>query len=1471
MRNLFSARCWILVFLSFYVTVAHAQDNIPTHPVDGTFIKEWLVLGPFFPEDLETDFLASVNGETSANPRPGDTVTTAEGKTLTWTVYRSEGDRINLHHAVGNHQEVVCYAFCLLESDKDGDGEILVGSDDGVTVFFNGQRVHNQQVRRAIVVDEDKIPVSLRSGKNRCLMKVSNGLQDWELTTRVLPSTRAVITGVITNETGNALSNATVNLWQGDNLIAKTETDTKGSYQFSVYPANGSYDVEASHGDKGKWTGVPLSAGTRVNMNLTLQKVVSISGALLKFDDTPHVGVLVEALLLGKNGSRQSRATTLSDNRGQYKFINLRTGRYQLRCQALKTQGEYPNKIVSVVTQNTLKNVDFRFPPFKYGTWKHYTYLDGLGNNHVRPIYQDREGFLWFGTNNGGISRYDGEKFVNFTTSDGLTDNSVWAIHQDRDGFHWFGTLGNGISRYDGKAFINFTTNDGLADNSVWAIHQDRDGLLWFGTRGGVSRYDGKEFVNFTTKDGLIANSVFAIYQDQGGHLWFGTYSGVSRYDGEAFVNFTTADGLANDFVWVIHQDQRGHLWFGTNGGISRYDGEEFVNFTTDDGLVSDLVRTIHQDQDDVLWFGTWNSGISRYDGKEFINFTTDDGLADNSVWNVIQDRAGAFWFSSPGKGLSQYDSSGFINLTAADGMVSNVVYTVYQDREGLIWFGTEGGISKYDGDKFINFTTDDGLVANSVWAIHQDRDGYLWFGTDAGVSRYDGEKFVNFTTDDGLAFNQVWAIHQDRDGYLWFGTSDNGISRYDGKEFVNFIPWGMGRKGVTSIYQDREGSLWFGISDGGIYQYRGNEFVNFTTDDGLASNSVWVIHQDRDGYLWFGTDAGVSRYDGEKFVNFTTDDGLAFNQVWAIHQDRDGYLWFGTRGGAGVSRYDGEKFVNFTTNDGLAENDVASIYQDREGSLWFGISDGGIYQYRGNEFVNFTTDDGLASNSVWVIHQDRDGYLWFGTRGGAGVSRYDGEKFVNFTTNDGLAENDVASIYQDREGSLWFGTHSGGVSQYDGTSWTSLDTRDGLINNHVLGISQDSDGKFWFGTLEGVTQYNPNRVPPRVRIVSVQSHNTSVQTGSLETIKDITTDTRVTIKYSSIDFKTVKEKRQYRVRIKEIDSDWRKPTRSDTLNTSFDKPGTYTFEVVAIDRDLNYSAPASLTLTVVLPWYQNGWILYPSGGAIVVLLLFCGVLAYRYYHQRQEVLAYQQEAVSELADAREMQMGLIPQAAPEVPGFEIAGICISARTVSGDFFDYVPLSNGTLAVVLADVTGKGMKGAMNAVLSSGALYTVAQLELSPSQMLWALNQNLYPRFQRYTNCAMGILTIDPTDKTFRYANAGIPYPIIKRGEDDIEELSIDGMPLGAFRSSEYEETPAIELKSGNTIILFSDGITEASQRDNSDQLYMETDRLTHLIKGLDKTMTAEAVIDAIINDVRDFSGGTQQSDDITIVVIKAL
>jgi len=617
--------------------------------------------------------------------------------------------------------------------------------------------------------------------------------------------------------------------------------------------------------------------------------------------------------------------------------------------------------------------------------------------------------------------------------------------------------------------------------------------------------------------------------------MWFATYGGVSRYDGEEFVNFTIKDGLPSDEVITIHRDSGGVMWFGTDGaGVSCYNGKEFVNLRKKDGLVSNTVIAIHRDPDGVMWFGTGypGGGVSRYDGKTFVNFTTKDGLVHNRVWAIHRNPDGVMWFTTDG-GVSRYDGKGFVNFTTADGLLSSIVEDIRRDPNGGLWFGTNhGGVSLYDENSFVNFTTKDGLPHNVVQSVHRDADGSLWIGTAEGLARYDSDGMecrapITFSPEDGLAPGAVSVIHRAPDGKLWFGTGFYGPGR------------GVFRYESSS----GDGSSFF--------------FVNFTTADGLAHNDVWSIHSDADGVMWFGTMGGVSRYDGKEFVNFTTEDGLGWNEVYVIHRDPDGVMWFGTSGG--VSRYDGR------------------------------------------EFVNLTTEDGLPNNFVFAIHRDPDGIMWFGTNGG--VSRYDGKeskfssqslisdenKFKNFTTEDGLASNAVVSVHRAPDGVLWFGTHGGGVSGYDGVAWTSLDTRDGLADNRVLSIESDADGTLWFATFDGLTRYRRSKTPPRAHIVSVTTDQTY---RDLDAISAFTPGTRVTIEYNSIDFKTLPEKRQYRCRIKELDTDWRgkpkasvafcRPTKAASFDCVFDKPGTYTFEVQAIDRDLNYSEPATVEIEII-------------------------------------------------------------------------------------------------------------------------------------------------------------------------------------------------------------------------------------------------------------------------------------------------
>jgi len=615
--------------------------------------------------------------------------------------------------------------------------------------------------------------------------------------------------------------------------------------------------------------------------------------------------------------------------------------------------------------------------------------------------------------------------------------------------------------------------------------------------------------------------------------------------------NYTALDGLAFDTVNAIHGTPDGIIWFATGGGsASRYDGKEFVNFTTKEGLAHNVINTIYSDQDGVMWFGTDGGGVYRYDGKKFTNFTKNDGLVDDTVGSICADANGVVWFGTS-NGVSRYDGKGFSNMTTEDGLANNLVYDINIDPDGVMWFATHDGISRYDGrntvdsPRFVNFTIEDGLVLNSACGgIYRDHDGIMWFGTYGGISRYDGHSFTNFTRKDGLSNNPIKSIQRDPDGSLWLGIWRGGLARYDRRDF-------------TSI----------------------------ATKDELINDSVNVIHLDPDGAVWIGMQwVGLFRYDGRKFDRFTMEDGLPYPYVWAIHRDPDGVLWIGTgwyHGVGGLARYDGKKLVvPFDTIDGLAGKGVSAIYSDPAGNLWLGTFNG-VWRYDGKDFTHLDIKDFIS-----VISSDSDGAIWFGVWWGGGVCRYDGKELVNFTIRDGLASEFPMAIYCDPDGIVWVATLGGGVCMYDGTAWSSLGTRDGLAGNQVWDIKPDPDGSLCFGTNGGLTHYFRNATPPKVNIVSITTDQAYTD---LSAIPVLIAGQRVTIEYCARDSKTVPEKRQYRCRILEARDNegnvstipYLPPTKATSFDWIPENPGTYVFEVQAIDRDLNYSEPAVLSLIV--------------------------------------------------------------------------------------------------------------------------------------------------------------------------------------------------------------------------------------------------------------------------------------------------
>jgi len=1111
-------RCLLFTYLLLSLLCAsgvYAQNPAPVHAVDGEYIKEWLVIGPFFPDSLETDFLASVGGEANLIPEEGDTVSTEDERVLAWKRYTSEENSIDLLDAVGDYDKSIAYAFCMLQSETEIMAQIRIYHFFGAAVWLNGKKLHSNPMGSGTVFEFD---AALKAGANTLMVKVSPEWMLWFFGMQVhpLPPDRAVLSGQITDTAGKPIPDAVALLEYNREEAEETRADALGNYRINIHPVRAPYDLSVTSGELGCWqTGIQLQEGERRALNLTLRRAISMEGTLLMLDDmTPHAAVPVQVIRAG-----EAVATTLSDARGKYRFINLKPGEYQVRCQVLEgyvyyraTDGALPftdyeaqamaaslgNDIgdsLRLEAGSTLTKVDFRFAAFKKGVWKNYTALDGLADNMVNAIGQDREGALWFGTYR-GVSRYDGKEFITFTNEDGLAHDYVRTIHRDSSGIMWFGTNW-GISRYDGRKFDPpLRTADGLPSNSIGAIHCDVDGALWLGTG-----------------------------------WWTGAGKGVSRYDGKKFENFSSEDGLSHNTVWAIHSEP-GIIWFGTHSGVSQYKDGKFVNLEVHYkgwNFPAGTIRAIHSSPDGAVWFGS-TRGVGQYNGREMNMFEAEGGLLNTGVGAICSEPDGTIWFGCTG-GLSRYDGKGFVNFTRQDGFTDGGVNALYYDSNGVLWVATVQGVFQYNQETLTNLTTKDGLANNHVYATYRAPEGALWFAGRSSVSRYDGNQFLRFTQKDGLRGN-ISTINRTPDGMMWFGA---------------------------------------GPYDIGIFRYDGRDFTNFTARDGLAVGSVRSAFVAPDGTIWFGTATGLSYYDGRgtanspSFTNFTERDGLIHKMINDIDGPSDGTLWVGTA--AGLSRYNGVSFENF------------------------------------------------ARGYITALHCAGDNVLWFST--GNKIMRYDGQTFATITPQD-KSLGMILDIYSDSHDTVWFGTQSRGAIAYDGTAWTSLDTRDGLAGNIVQSITEDSDGSLWFSTDGGAAHYRRSKTRPGMHITSVSTEQDTYS--DVTTIPDFTTGTYVTINYSAIDFKTVPEKRQYRCQVKELDKGWREPTRDAAFAHVFREPGIYTFMVQAIDRDLNYSEPASIELTFVPPFYFRTVFLVPTVGLGTILMALLTILSIVYVRHRQQL-----------------------------------------------------------------------------------------------------------------------------------------------------------------------------------------------------------------------------------------------------------
>ena len=550
--------------------------------------------------------------------------------------------------------------------------------------------------------------------------------------------------------------------------------------------------------------------------------------------------------------------------------------------------------------------------------------------------------------------------------------------------------------------------------------------------------------------------------------------------------------------------------------------------------------------------------------------------------------------------------------------------------------------------------------------------------------------------------------------------------------------------------------------------------------------------------------------------------------------------------------------------------------------TLWIGTYGGGLNKFnrKTNRFTHYRANPdnpaSLSNDYIFAIYEDMSYNLWIGTWGG-GLNRFDTEKetFYQYGIKDGLPSNSIYGILEDYQNNLWIST-TNGLSKFNPKTlkFRNYHQADGLQSNEFNGgaFYKSLSGEMFFGGINGFNAFYPksiinNKYIPPIAITSFQKMNKEIKLDKPITVIDEIhlsyKDYFFSFEFAALDY-TAPLENKYSYKMEGLDDNWIQ-TSSDkrfATYTTLD-PGTYVFRVRGTNNDGIWNEEGkSIKIIISPPLWKTWWF------QILFVLLFV-ILFLISYKKKMRVLFIRTRLETELKTAHAAQMSIMPNKDPRIEDFDISSLYIPANEVGGDFFDYLWIDKEQthIGVAVGDVSGKAMKAAIPAILANGIIYSKASETNSITDIMFRLNQSLYKKTDKRIFTALLIIAINKLTKKMTYINAGLPEILVKSG-DEIRGLksSSSKFPLGVVEKRNFFED-VIQLKIGDVIILFTDGISESW---NERHEFYGKKNLMKLLSKIDTiNLSSKMIIEKIMSDIKAFSKSKDQHDDITLIVIK--
>ncbi len=1075
--------------------------------------------------------------------------------------------------------------------------------------------------------------------------------------------------------------------------------------------------------------------------------------------------------------------------------------------------------------------------------------------------------------------------FRNYSIKDGLAQSVVFDIFQDSRGYIWFATDGGGISVYDGKKFINYNDSDGLPVNRITSVVEDKNGNMWLATDGeGIVRFDGKNFKCFNEKNGLISNKVRTLALDYYKNLWVGTEKGPVKIildDESNPKSFKNYKNITKYRVYKIF-NYKNELWFCTEKDglvkLNIIDKVKKIDFTKVSG--NNLVRTASIDINDDIWVGTptglykcSKSNKNSYDYDLISKFIDKDNVYSNQmILSSKIDSKNALWIGTYGGGVYRLKNNKFEKFSQKEGLSKDYILCIYEDNSKNLWLGTyAGGAIKFTGEVFTYFSEQNGLPNNIVFSITQDNSKNIWLASyGGGVSMYDGENIKNYTTKDGLYDNQCFSILKDSENRILVGTllGLNVISTKNNSVIIKKIKKNINPDIISALFQDNFNNIWIGTYKNGLYKINIKDlenpdvdFANYSNEYGLDGTVIYSIIQDKNNDIWIATyGKGVYCIKGNSLNNsklnyfvLNNSNGLSHNRVISIAEDRYGNMWFGTAGG-GICKYDHKSIKQYGTKNNLLSNNVYLMYFDKNNNLWAGYEKGLDKivlntQYKNNEQINdikeikhYGINEGFRgyecnSNSVF---EDVNGKIWFGTVDGINIYNPK-EDFVD-NIDPKIHITDIKLFYRDVDWTVysnkftkWFNLPENLKLPYDKNNITfefigiNMKVPENVKYKYILRGLDDS-----YSPETKANQANYTNIPPGEYVFEVIASNSDGFWNEDPIKYEFTIDSPFWLKWWFVTFEI-----GLVIAIIMLLINRRERKLINERNLLQEKVEIRTIELQKKNENI-----ATQNIKI---------------------------------QEQNYLLEKRNELITDSIDyAKRIQSAILSYKDDLISYFPNSFIINKPKDiVSGDFFWYYK-HNSNIYFAVNDCTGHGVPGALMSIVANSLFEQTAKEKgiIETSKILDNVNALLKAKLKNKKNeevsikdgIAVSLCRYDEINNILYFSGSNHDLYLLRNKE--LIVYKGDKIPIDANNDTSYElfSFQEIKLEKNDQIILFTDGYIDQKGGEENKKYYSKYFKQL-LVENCEFDLKTQK--NKIVQSFFDWKGDNEQIDDILIVSIK--